>query len=372
MASSQGTAARSRPREQWADNLRVAVIAGVIVVHAATAYVVDVPWYYDDERTTSGAWPMLLSPPALIGALFALGPLFLLAGWFSARSLAHRGPGGFARSRLLRLGVPLLVYVLLINPLTDYLGNLRQEHRSFVSYLATTEVSVMWFVAALLAFSLAYAALRCVRPAARPRPLQPGLLAAAALAIAVSSFAVWQPWPVMGDTFLNLRWGQWPQGAVLFALGVHAAEAGWLQGFPPVLARRLGWTAAAGVATLMTVMSYLVLARGKDQALAMGADVPTMLFSLLDGVIAVTGTLWFLSWLRRRWPTHGRLLGQAARASYATYFIHPLVLTSVMMAFAWVALAPEIKFVLVAAAGVAACFTVGYALTRVPGISRVL
>jgi hypothetical protein len=217
-----------------------------------------------------------------------------------------------------------------------------------------------------------YAALRCVRPAAQPRPLRPGLLAAAALAIAVSSFAVWQPWPVLGGAFLNLRWGEWPQGAVLFALGVHAAEAGWLADLPPVLARRLGWVAAAGVAALMALMLYLVLARGEDQALAMGADAPTMAFALLDGVIAVTGTLWFLSWLRRRWPAHGVVPGQAARASYATYFIHPLVLTAVMVLFAWVALAPEVKFVLVAAAGVAACFTAGYALTRVPGISKVL
>jgi hypothetical protein len=351
----------------------VVVIAGVIVAHTATSYVVDIPWYYDDERTTAGVWPMLLSPPALLGALFALGPLFLLAGWFSARSLAHRGPGGFVRSRLLRLGVPLLVYVVFINPLTDYLGHGRHEHRNLVSYLATTEASVMWFAAALLAFSVAYAALRCVRPAAQPgRSLRPGLLSAAALAIAVSSFAVWQPWPVMGDTFLNLRWGEWPQGAVLFALGVHAAEAGWLDDFPPVLARRLGWVAAAGVAALMTLLLYLVLARGKDQALAMGADPPTMAFALLDGVIAVTGTLWFLSWLRRRWPAHGVMLAKAARASYATYVIHPLVLTTIMVLLAWVALAPEIKFVLVAAAGVAACFTAGYALTRVPGVSKVL
>ena len=87
----------------------------------------------------------------------------------------------------------------------------------------------------------------------------------------------------------------------------------------------------------------------------MGADLPTMLFALLDGVIAVAGTLWFLAWLRGRWPAHGMRLGKAARASYATYFIHPLVLTAIMVLFASVALVPEIKFVLVAAAGVAAC-----------------
>ena len=71
-------------------------------------------------------------------------------------------------------------------------------------------------------------------------------------------------------------------------------------------------------------------------------------------------------------PQPGPLLGRAARASYATYLIHPLALTTVMVLLAPVALAPEIKFVLVAIAGVAACFMVGYALTRVPGISKVL
>jgi glucans biosynthesis protein C len=104
----------------------------------------------------------------------------------------------------------------------------------------------------------------------------------------------------------------------------------------------------------------------------MGADVPTMAFALLDGVIAVAGTLWFTAWLRHRWPRHGPLLGKAARASYATYVIHPLVLTAIMVACASVALPPQLKFVVVAAAGVAACFTAGYALTRVPGVSKVL
>jgi glucan biosynthesis protein C len=272
----------------------------------------------------------------------------------------------------LRLGVPLVVYVVLINPVTDYLGGLRHEHPSLVSYLAATEVSVMWFVAALLAFSVAYAALRRLRPAAPPRRPLPGLLSAAVLVIAAGSFTIWQLWPLTGEIYLNLRVGQWPQGAVLFALGAHGAEAGWLQDFPPVLARRLGWVAAAGTAALMMLMLSLVLARGAGQALVMAADVPTMAFALLDGVIAVTGTLWLTAWLRRRWPAHGPVLGQAARASYATYVIHPLVLTAIMVAFASAALPPEVKFVLVSAAGVAACFTVGYALTRVPGISKAL
>ena len=374
MVSSQDTVVRDRPREQWADNLRVLVIAGVIVLHAAVAYLVGIAdWYYQAERTTSGLWPVLLAGPALLGALFALGPLFLVAGWFSVRSLAHRGPGGFVRSRLVRLGVPLVVFVLLIDPLTGYVGDRGKGDLTMPLGPREMQVGVMWFVAALLVFSVAYAALRRVRPAPAPRrPLRSGVLAAAALVIAVSSFAVWQMWPVNAETYLYLRVGEWPQGAVLFALGVLGAEAGWLDDLPQVLARRLGWIAAAGVAALLALMLSLVLARGADQAMVMGADWPTMAFALLDGVIAVTWTLWFIAWLPRRWPAHGALLGRAARASYATYVIHPLVLTAVMVLFATVPLAPAIKFVLVAAAGVAACFMAGYALTRVPGISKVL
>ena len=114
MASSHDTMVESRPRELWADNLRVLVVAGVIVVHTATGYLTGiVDWYYD-ERTASVLWSTVLSFPAVAGAMFGLGPLFLLAGWFSPRSVAHRGVGGFARSRLLRLGVPLAAFRLLI------------------------------------------------------------------------------------------------------------------------------------------------------------------------------------------------------------------------------------------------------------------
>jgi glucans biosynthesis protein C len=102
------------------------------------------------------------------------------------------------------------------------------------------------------------------------------------------------------------------------------------------------------------------------------AGWPTMLLALLDGVVAVSMTLWFVDVVRRRWCSHGPMLGWAARGSYAAYIVHPLVLTSLMVLLAPAALAPEIKFVLVSAAGIAACFTIGYALTRVPGISKVL
>ena len=103
-----------------------------------------------------------------------------------------------------------------------------------------------------------------------------------------------------------------------------------------------------------------------------GAGWPALLFALLDGVVAVAFTLWFVAWLRRRWSRHGTLVGRAGRASYATYVLHPLVLTTVMVLFAVVPLAPELEFVVVSAVGVPACFVAGHAVRRLPDVSRVL
>jgi putative exporter of polyketide antibiotics len=101
---SKRASGREEPRRwAWMDNLRVAVIAGVIVEHVATAYVLDIDWYYE-ERSSSAVTEAIVGAAILPAALFAMAVLFLVAGLLSARSLARKGPWPFVRDRLLRLG----------------------------------------------------------------------------------------------------------------------------------------------------------------------------------------------------------------------------------------------------------------------------
>src|SRR3974377_665995 len=133
LASPHAVPARPGQRQHWADNLRALVIAVVVVWHTATAYLGGSDWYYMD-RTTSKLWSAVFIPAWLISA-YALGPLFLVAGWFSARSLAHKGAGAFIRTRLMRLRVPLVAFPFLINPLASYLGDLgRGLHPNLADY----------------------------------------------------------------------------------------------------------------------------------------------------------------------------------------------------------------------------------------------
>jgi len=378
LASPYGVPAGPGRREHWADNLRVLVIAVVVVWHTTSAYLGGSDWYYMD-RTTSKIWTAAFFPAYAI-SVYALGPLFLVAGWFSARSLARKGAGAFARSRLLRLGVPLIAFIFVIDRVAAYLGDLgRGQHPSLASYWGLPpqsggpyNVGPMWFVAALLVFSLAYALLRRVHPPPVARRWSGAQAMAAAVAlIAVTAFLVWQRWQ-LGDahTFLNVQWQLWPQGAGLFALGAWTGEAGSWENLT-AWATRLGWT-ALGAAALWAALAVYLKTHGHLESAFHGAGWLVMLNVVLYGIISVAFTVWFTALIRARWSGDGPLRARAGRASYATYVLHPLVLTAVMVVFASLALAPELMFLVVAAVGVPVCFVAGYAATRVPGISRVL
>ena len=240
---------------------------------------------------------------------------------------------------------------------------------------------MLWFAAALLVCSLLYATWERVRRHRKaPPPLRWGVLLFAAGTIAASSFLLWLVLPLNREMFLNLRVAQWPQGAVLFGLGVMAARTGWMVDHDRRFVHHLGVVTLAGTLALFTLLG-LQLAAGNEEVLTRG-DWPTVLFALLYGLVAVGFTLWFVAFAWRRWRDHGPLLGKASRASYATYFIHPLTLTALMVVFAAVPLGPTVKFLVVAALAVPTCFTAGYArhlpawrvedpLTRVVGALQV-
>jgi glucans biosynthesis protein C len=369
--------AAAASRLGWMDTLRVTAIAGVIVMHAGTAYILDIDWYYQ-ERTTSALTPTLAAFPALIGGLFGLGPLFLLGGLLSAASLGRKDPGGFARGRLLRLGLPLLAFVVLLDPLTDYLGALAEgEHPRLWPYLidqtGTRDTGPLWFVALLLLCSLAYAGLRGLRPgrARVTAAIVRRYLVAAAAGIAAGSFAVRLVSPLGEETFANLRWEAWPQGIGLFTLGVLAGERGWLEAVDRRLVRGCGWAAVAAVLGL-TALAAWALVTDRLDAVAGGLAWPSAAFAVLEGLGAVALSLWVGAWFRRRWDRPGRLVQRAGRGSYAAYVLHPPVLVMLSMLARPLPMAPEAKFALVAVSGVAASFAVGVGLTRLQMVARLL
>ena len=145
-------------RRAWIDRLRITVITGVIIMHASTTYVVAVGASYV-ERTTNPVTIAVVTVPMVTALLFGLGPLFVVAGWLSASSVRKHGATSYLRSRLLRLGVPIAVYLLVLGPAADYLGARAMGNGSICGAVllgtgGRARPRPVWFLAALLCFSL--------------------------------------------------------------------------------------------------------------------------------------------------------------------------------------------------------------------------
>ena len=143
----------------------------------------------DDDRADRRGLPF---------ALLVIPLLFLVAGLLTPPSLERKGTGRFVRDRLLRLGVPFAVFAILLWPLLEYaLFRWLGEAPELWVYLraeGSLDTGVLWFVGALLVFSLAYAGwvrMRRGRPQPRSRgPIRLGHLAALAAVVTVATFLV--------------------------------------------------------------------------------------------------------------------------------------------------------------------------------------
>ena len=117
---SQVQAATSKPsRLFFIDHLRAALVILVVLHHIAIVYGEGVSfWYVDPPKTESLAgFAMVLF--VFFNQAWFMGALFLLAGYFTPGSFERKGTGSFLKSRLIRLGIPLIIWIFILNPFSN-------------------------------------------------------------------------------------------------------------------------------------------------------------------------------------------------------------------------------------------------------------
>jgi hypothetical protein len=110
----QAPAAKSS-RMFFIDNLRVFLIILVVMFHLAITYGAAGSWYYQDP-TKDTLTSVVLTILTATDQAFFMGLLFLISGYFTPGSYDRKGAGPFVRDRILRLGIPLLIYDIVIDP----------------------------------------------------------------------------------------------------------------------------------------------------------------------------------------------------------------------------------------------------------------
>jgi peptidoglycan/LPS O-acetylase OafA/YrhL len=366
---------QSPPRRGELDVLRALVVVGLVFFHSAVIFGAgEFPVKAETEHRLATVF-------LAFGAIWGMPLLFTISGmgmWYSLRS---RSTAAFARERLRRLGVPLMVGLLTLIPLQVYLGLRRagdpsafagfylrfwdvQPSLDFPFLLEAApgglfETGHLWFLVCLLGFSLVL--LPGVRLLHRPRGRR--LLERLAGVLALPG-GVW---------LLAV-----PLVAVEVPLGSEVGLGGWnlgsyalflAYGFLAAADQRIGqafrrqWRPAMALGGLLFVACgavYAAASAGGD--LLTGMEPLAMAFRLLK---SLDGLLWVIAILGLassriarpgRSPAPGRVNAARRLGAYLNdavlpfYVLHEtVVVTIAYFILAW-ELAPGVQYLLISTA----------------------
>ncbi len=360
------------------DALRVAAIVFVIIHHAAQAY-----------GPTGGSWPVhdraqsdWFTPFYTANAAFGMGLMFLLAGYFVPPSYDRKGARLFLMGRWQRIGIPLASLVLLLHlPVVYVLEGMPALLQFFEGLYERGWQPIylhLWFVAHLLLYCLAYAALRQVSGLFELAPRKVALPRHAGIAsfIVVLALITWfvRIWyPV--DKWVPFLWimpaepAHLPQYAALFAAGVMAYRGDWFRRMRTVTG--LIWLAVGGIAAGGIYVAYAFGPWSELMATG-GGGLASLIRSSWETVIAVGLSVGLIVAFRELFDRSNHLLERMAAASFGAYILHPAIIVGLQVVMTGVLLVAFAKFAVVSLLGTVAAFSVAYVAGRVPGIRAVL
>ncbi|MGS2647602.1 acyltransferase family protein [Streptosporangium sp. LJ11] len=370
------------PRLLHVDNLRTALMALVVIHHSVIAYSNVPRWYYTEPPSDPSG--TLLDLVIVLNQAFFMGAFFLISALFVPGSYDRKGTGRFLRERLLRLGVPLLLWLLVLRPLAtagryaaarDAALQQGTELPYWQFYLRSFTPGPMWFVEVLLVFSALYVLWRQLavrdRHASEPAPATgraPGAATIAGFTVGLALVTyLWRIVVPMDVSILGLPTPAYlPQYVALFTVGLIAARRGRLEGLSRT-AGRVGFAVAA-----VAAVALLLVLISAGEAILGGGTLPSLIAATCESALAVGVILGLLVLFRERFGHQGRRRRFLSAHAYTVYVIHPVVLVALGHALRDVQAPAVAKGALLAVLALPLCWATAYLVRALPGARKVL
>lgn len=371
--------AGSKGRNGGIDALRAAVTLLVVFHHTAITYGAIGGWYYREIAPSNSPSSLLLILFCTVNQAWFMGLFFLLAGYYTPPAYRRHGTAGFVRERLIRLGIPLVFYFLVLHPITVALA-LTAKDLSFVRVFAWLwrngkfEPGPLWFAEALLIFAavwLLWRGLRKPETTAKVAFPSDGVLFAAALVTGAAAFLLRLVWPV-GVNVAFLQLGYFASYIVLFAAGCAGAEQRWLEQIPESLKRRwvrIAWIAFAIFPIVGLLGSKVSWLHGRPEG---GLSLQALVYAFWEPFVAWGFILGLLCFFQRRFVQLSGVWPALARRAFLIYIIHPPIVVGVALAWRDVAAPALVKFLVTGSLACALCYLIAGLALRIPGVARIV
>jgi peptidoglycan/LPS O-acetylase OafA/YrhL len=320
-------------RHAGLDAARAYAMLLVVTLHAAIPFMATpIGWAIEDS-----SHHLAVDVFVWLAHAFVMPVFFWLSGLFGRATYDRAGVTGFARSRLVRIAVPLALALvpcsLAMNALWDWAASRRGVVQVATLHASGLPITLahLWFLYYLLAVSVVAVAIARV----------PRMIALVGAAVAVVTMMV-----ASGSSQIDtpLSFAIEP-----VALVFHAAffVAGWHARHLLGLYARLAWPAV--VASLgLACASFVALAGAIGQP-------PSVIVRIAIGVLSIASTIGFIGLCLRAGDRPRRWVRFVARASYWSYIVHLPIVVLLQIALVDVPLAWPLKLAAIAIIATLVC-----------------
>ncbi len=382
-------ATKPTSRLLFIDNLRTGLITLVVLHHVALVYGAGHPFYYFEPPFNDPLAFLVLLVFILVNQSWFMGAFFLMSGYFTPGSFERKGPGAFLKDRLLRFGIPLVVFIFVLNPIAS-IGFWQMPASltgittplTWQQYPHLLGIGPLWFIAMLLIFDFGYAAWRMLTRNRTSYSMSKSslpsylLIGVFILALALVSYLVRIVVPMGKDVLGFPTLSYLPQYLSLFVLGTVASRHNWFRTLPSSMGLVGFVTAlAAGVLLFPLAFSGHLFSLELTPALTNftgNGQWQSAVYVLWDSTFAVGMCLGVITLFRRFFNGQGRFGRFLSQHSYTVYVIHIPIVVFLAVALRGIDLEPLLKFGMAAVITVPTCFAIAYMVRKIPLASRIL
>ncbi len=371
-------------RSLYLDQIKALIVALVIALHAPMAFG-GMGWIGVRIPIEESVGPFFNGFFGWYGYAinsFIMQMMFLISGYFVPRSVHKKGVARYLKDRLLRLGVPFLVGMLLINnsslllsrlsPASPY-SELQWNNQPFNS------VMVLWFLVVLFAFDLLYCTwvvIRGNRFSVDTSVAMPGLRSwlMSAVVLGILEVAMTMQtnlWIALVRSPLNALGSQGMHTSTygfLFFLGCKASFHRWFERLDTHLVMK--WFRLS-VFLLLSLLGLSMTLSFNTHLVDEPVKIVLLVYFLYP-FIAWGILSYLIVWFQRNEHRYGQWLAAAGVNSYGAYVIHSFVLVAVLMAIGFIGLNPWLIAIIATALTAIISFAVTGQLRKIPVVARVL
>ena len=376
----------TKPRLHFIDNLRWLMIIFVVLMHVNVTYSMFGGWYYIEKAKLDMFQTIYFGVYGSFTQAYFMGFLFFIAGYFVPSSYDRKGFGTFTKERLIRLGIPTFIYMLIIHPFTIIILNHYQHWNlnipvEYVKNIRTFKFigdsGPLWFAFALLIFSILYAIIRKLgnrntQSIVKTEKLSSRQILGAALFISVFTFVTRLVFPI-GTNILNMQLCFFPQYIVLFVLGIVFLRRNLLQTIP----YRLGitwfkYTLMIGIPFWFVIMTLGRSTSNSIDPFAGHFTWQSAAYSFWESFFCVGVCLGLIVLFREKFNYQGRLSKFLSDNAFGVYVFHTPILVFISMLLKDISMYPFFKYLIVATVTIPVCFLVSHVLRKMPGVAYVI